>query len=190
MGDRRKAAAFLRQKGHMEAARHLEEVFYVLDDMRGYLRASGYKGPLLKNYFPRQIIDASQFKTIPEVQNYLQYLAKKKGVTSFSDAESEILLTNAVNEAMLKGQDNLSFGRTSSNLKLRQLFKFDDARLDAYADPMYAFDDYVENTVRQVERQKFFNEAGAKVNIGANAENIETAAKLIAKDLQKGDMSL
>jgi hypothetical protein len=185
-----RAKKYLRSIGKEDAARAVEEFDVLLKDVGDYLKGVDLGENLRKNYFPRTVKDLDAFpKAIQqEVNTYLAHLAKKKGV-KLTDFEKEIAITEVINGALTRGPEQVHFGRAAANLQ-RRTNKVDQTNVAAYADPHEAFNDYIESITTQVERRRFFKNQGVKVDdLGPNAENIETVAGRLAKQLKEGELT-
>ena len=180
------AKRYLRALGKDDSP--VDEFSALLDEVGGYLGTVDLGQGLRANYFPRMVIDANYFNNIEEVNTYLEQLAKKKGI-KLTDYEREIAISEVINGALSRGPDQAHFGRASANLQ-RRVQKVTQQNVDAYADPRQGFNDYIESITNQVERRKFFQGQGVKVDdLGPNAENIETVAQRLAKQLTGGDLT-
>ena len=182
------AKTYLQSLGKYDAADAVAEFEVMLAQVGDYLGTASLSAGLRKNYFPRMVVDTSKFEKIQEVNTYLESLAKKKGV-SLTDFEKETALTEIINGALRAGSEDTAFGKASGNLQ-RRTRKVTSKDVDAYADPHQGFNDYIESVTNQVERRKFFQGQGVKVDdLGPNAENIDGVAARLAEQLKNGDLT-
>ena len=182
------AKKYLRAIGKNDAAEAVVEFDAMLKQVGGYLGEVSLGGSLRKNYFPRLITDFEQFEGIKEVDTYLAQVAKKKG-TDLTDFEKENAITEAINGALTRGNEDTVFGRAASQLQ-RRTTKVTGQNVDAYADPHQGFNDYIEGITTQVERRRFFKGQNVKVDdLGANAENIDNIAVRLKDQLKNKDMT-
>jgi hypothetical protein len=183
------AKRYLNALGKTDAANAVDEFDALLAEVGDYLQGVDLGQNLRKNYFPRMVTDIGYFEKIEEVDSYLKHLAKKKGV-SLTDFEKEVAISEVINGALTRGPEQTHFARAAAQLQKRTV-KVTSKNVDAYADAKQGFADYVEGITTQVERRRFFKGQNVKVDdIGPNAENIDSVASRLAKELAKGDMSV
>jgi outer membrane lipoprotein SlyB len=187
MNSTKAGKAYLQGIGKSDTVGAVEEMESLLSDVGRYLGEVDLGRDLRANYFPRMVTDPSQFENIEEVRTYLGQLAKKKGV-KLTDFEKETAITQVINGALTRGPDQTHFGRASANLKKRTV-KVNDKNVDAYAGLHESFNDYIESITTQVERRRFFQGQGVKVDdLGPNAENIDSVAARLKDQLKRGEL--
>ena len=182
------AQRYLRKIGKNDAADAVAAFDRNLKEVGEYLGEVGLGENLRKNYFPRTVKDTSYFENIQEVNTYLEQLAKKKGV-SLSNFEKEVAITEAINGALNKGKGT-AYARAAASLQKRTV-KVDGKNVDAYYDPELAYKDYIESITNQVERRRFFDGQGVKIDdLGPDAESVDTLASRLKDQLKDGTMSV
>lgn len=179
------AKKYLAGIGKTDGVKQIEEFEALLNKVGGYLGEVDLGKGLRANYFPRMVIDTSKFESIPEVQTYLERLAKQKGI-DLTDFEKEVALTQVINGALNRAPDQTYFAQAADQLKKRTV-KVNEGNVDAYADLHQGFNDYIEQITQQVERRRFFKGQGVRVDdLGPNAENIDGVVGRLRDALKAG----
>lgn len=125
----------------------------LLDEIHGQLQDAGYKLGYIEEYFPRLVKDYRQFSKMMHGEEYsaidtaIRNAAQDKGRALDAVEQSKVI-------ADLFRRKGIGVPGTS-HTKGRSVDAINDRMLELYADPIDSLNNYINNTIHNIEKRKF-----------------------------------
>ena len=184
-------ARALAQKNSLYTFRGFDEVRNVLDDLAKRGEKAGYNMGYVDNYFPSKVKDIVGLRTsLTGKQRGLIENAIAKRAKQLNVSTEEVPLTDRITltNSIISGHKPVFSGTGFSFAKGRTLDRVTQKEIDFYADPIEALHDYINQTVSNINKRKFFGTAAK--NKSATDINVDASVgALVQRELAAGRIS-